>query len=387
MKNSLNEYINETAEQVRLFLSLDRLSSNALIDEIKDEKKVEIKLSKLLHLLVDRLKFQSLNRSSDFDFVVCKLREKLGEDVPKNSSDFVQWAVNNHNHKRKKRDYDLFDDDNKLKCKNETQPQAQIDIRSLQQENMDYKNEIQKLYDKIYRNKYNYKSHINKLKQQQNNDNYIQELEEQIQNYQNENHSLKKKIKSLKSEIRNNQEIYQFERTNKDDESLISQLQCLDCNCFQDVNTIYSKHKKLHNKISSLSEENQLLRDDCEKVRQRLSSMKSKYQNLILTNTKLNQQNEEAKHDNVTLLNQVKKLEESEKTYQDIHQQITDLQNKYENIHNEIMQNKNNPSCNIQETANSYDLEELKRKFLALEHAVAKLQRTLSKRRKYLLSN
>lgn len=383
MENTLNDIINENAEQVRLFLSLDKLSSNALVDEIKEEKKIEIKLSKLLYLLVNRLKYQFLHNNDNFLIVINRLKETLNEEIPKNTNDFVKWVINNHSSKQSKNLQNLIEENNKLNDENIGLSRKQTSIRDLKEENLYFKNEVQNLYNKIYRNKHNYQMQIKDLKEKLQNKYDYTNFEEQIHKYQYENQVLKKRIKSLKNELKNNQEIYQFDQTNKSRDLLINELQNFDCNCFKDIDLISSKHKKLHEKLLNLTKENQSLKEKTEDIKLKYKTMKSKYHELILTNTKLSEQNEQTKLDNAKLSDHIKKLEESSQRYQDIHQQITDLENQYDNLQNEYM--KTRPSS--KNISNSFDLYELKRKFQELEHAVKKLQMTISQRRKYLLSN
>ena len=93
MEKLLSKIINESAEQAKLFIGLDELSSTSIVDEIIKDKDISSKLTKLLRLLLDRLRFQALGTPQDTS-KLDKLLENLqiiDPTTPDSTEKLFQW--------------------------------------------------------------------------------------------------------------------------------------------------------------------------------------------------------------------------------------------------------------------------------------------------------
>lgn len=80
------------AEQVRFLLALDPTSSQCLVNEIIGEKNILPKLSKFIHLVVDRLKFQNITKQAknEFDNFLTEVKD-INKTAPDNPLEFISW--------------------------------------------------------------------------------------------------------------------------------------------------------------------------------------------------------------------------------------------------------------------------------------------------------
>ena len=89
----LHDMANQTTDQVQFFLGIDEKAKKTLSEEIKSEKSLINKYSKLLHLLVDRISTLSVSEVNDSG-IISDMQEKVKMLVPGTPTDrrkFLRW--------------------------------------------------------------------------------------------------------------------------------------------------------------------------------------------------------------------------------------------------------------------------------------------------------
>lgn len=94
VSDRLHVMANQTTEQIQFFLGIDEKSKKILSDEIKNEKSLISKYSKLLHLLVDRISTLSASEIN-FSRIISDSQEKvrlLVPGIPSDHNKFLKWV-------------------------------------------------------------------------------------------------------------------------------------------------------------------------------------------------------------------------------------------------------------------------------------------------------
>ncbi|OHT14730.1 hypothetical protein TRFO_02987 [Tritrichomonas foetus] len=88
-----HELADQTADQAQLLLGLDQISTEHLINEIKNDGNLQSKYSKLFHILINRLTVLSQpqnNYPNEFKQTIKTIR-KMNNQTPTNPKEFLRW--------------------------------------------------------------------------------------------------------------------------------------------------------------------------------------------------------------------------------------------------------------------------------------------------------
>lgn len=310
MSELIANIIDETAEQVKLFLNLDKLSSTALVDEIFEEKNLVTKLSKFMKLVMDRLQF-SQDPAKYYNSVCANIMggvRNILPNAPQTANEFAAWLpaqLEEHRHEIKRMRKKLQECQEALvstknsigKYANEYSEKIKIleeKVIKLKTENKNLKERYSDREDFL---KY-HKSQVSiaESKQQRaeqssfelQKNNYdlklkIFDLQSNLENMRRENAELRKSLKSKSEQtqydiLERNELMYQMDQFSRDMRK-IEKLQGLPCRCFNHGTNWKKTHKELHKLIFDLENQN-------EQLRQQLQQAKTDYNMIKYTGTK-----------------------------------------------------------------------------------------------------
>ena len=231
MEKLLSKIINEAAEQAKLFIGLDKISSTSIADEIINEKDISTKLSKLIRLLLDRLRFQQVDNTG-YDEKLDKLLENLeliDSSTPDSKDKLFQWIPSKILQQRnnlKQMSKQIAKYEEKAALAEETMQNLGQQVSISQQK---YREKIKKLQNDIENLQQNI-ANENQVHNQK-----IQETDKLINQLKQANSELEKKVFDLHVSINSltkensqlKQSIYSKPKLDADKEELIHQIERL----------------------------------------------------------------------------------------------------------------------------------------------------------------
>lgn len=283
MERVLKELINDGAEQIKLFLDLDQLATSAVAEDIIKEDDISKKLSKFIHLVIDRLKFQR-NPDKYYDDFIVNIIKTCSDNipnVPESPQEFASWLPEHllkHRTEIKTMKRRLIECqktlfDTQKEIANYTQEQTFKDsaheekIKNLVEEvnilkekcleNEETKNNLHMKTIMEEQNRTKAESTIRKLNEENTIlANVAQCLRNKLKNY-------KKQINLLKIQLDSSSEKVSHVKLDKkaikheldyieNSASKIRKLQELNCNCFKDCTDWVTTHLKLHRRLEQL---------------------------------------------------------------------------------------------------------------------------------------
>lgn len=425
-----NQIIDSNAKQLLPFLQFDKKSSSFLINDILIENDFNEKLSKLLHLLIDTIKNQSIKSNDFFDELISDLILYY-PSIPKNYNDLSNWIkqklIESSENNKKYQEAEIYFQKKIKKCQNNLQIAKKL-VDAYEMGQISYHNEnfhAKNLLKKEYEFDNSSTQQIASLKsfskeKYQNKDEYIQEqkvkissLKQKVNILQNKIAEKKSMIKALKAKISNDSnEILEVKKQN---EELFSTNQ----HSYQatqikndKIEELTQINQKLKDKIKKQKAKIILLRDQgnakIAKYKKKIEEQKKKiecdnkeindfksiqYENRYFENPSQNENNDLIeKCEKLT-----KQLEKSKKIIHkyEVEKEIADINNSKQiqsndkssientslfkpNINEKEIENENHQSL-IECNGCDFDVEMLKGKFDNLENSIDKLRSTLLK--------
>lgn len=197
MESLISRIVDDSAEQAKLFLGLDKESSTTIIDEILEEKDVVSKLGKLLRLLIDRLKFQEQkNRDKIKITSLYENVQKIDTSVPDSISKFLTWIPD------------------KILSQNQQIKELKRALRKSEKKQFANEEIIGEITEKVNKSQKKLKSRIVELEEENNalrhlvaikdvSEHKLEETEKLVSQLKSANSSLEKKIFDLHVSINN----------------------------------------------------------------------------------------------------------------------------------------------------------------------------------------
>lgn len=240
MENAAKQAIDEGIMQVKLFLDLDPTTSQYLVDEIVEETNLNVKLSKFLHLVIDRLKFQDKPQAEHFKGLITSL-SRIDSSTPHTKGDFLKWL-----------------------------PQRMSELIGESRNNIDTMKEWRSRF-KVCQRK-------------------VTSLEEEVSKYHHENETLRNELKLAKAQHKEAEEACTEQQNNHNNKVTEMKRQIRELTqkikTFPDIEQVRSHNAQLlresaeaheanNRKISNLRAENEALKQEIEKLSQRNQKLKS----------------------------------------------------------------------------------------------------------------
>ena len=298
METLIKKIVNENAEQLKLFLNVDELSSSSLVDDILKEEDTINKLSKFMRLVMDRLSFSSDPSKYNTNLIInlMKSTKEIFPDTPTTGKEFSDWLPQI----LRKQKGDLKSLKKKLiNCqenllhtqeiidqfanqKDEEQKELNLKIKALKKENRLLRDRFQDREDfmKFHRAQ----SSVSDAKLA-NAENALRDVRIENTKLTMENSDLNEKIRQLKlgfktmkaalkkaehkteyEQLEKNELLYEmdnFEKANKQ----TARLQKLPCGCFDDDVDWIKAHKELHNELYNYQQENEALKTELDQLK------------------------------------------------------------------------------------------------------------------------
>lgn len=408
-----NQIIDQNAHQLLPLLPLDRNSATLLINEILNEKDFNEKLSKILHLLMDKMKAHTLNSNTYLDELISSLKF-LYPSIPNNPVDFSNWIkqklIESSENESKFKEAEIYFQHKLQECQKHLETAKKlVEDYELRQSNSYEENNIirQQLKKEIEINQ-SLKLQINSLKSFSNDcyktlDNDIQEnakissLQQKINLLQNKIAEQKSIINTLKAKI--SIDSNEIEECKKQNQELCTTSQNDQIKNAK-IEELIQINQKLKKKIKKQKEKIILLRD---KGNAKINKYKMKIEE---QKRKIDYDNDPLQNDNLNLLekcellttqldksNQLIKKYETEKSYSsNVHLKTqknkinkkNELLSEERRIINQIdidfdemkdIEKQQTIECN----GCDFDVDNLKGRFENLENSIDKLRSALIK--------
>ncbi|EAY01375.1 hypothetical protein TVAG_324890 [Trichomonas vaginalis G3] len=291
MNDLIANIIDETAEQIRLFLNLDKLSSSAIVDEIKNENDLLAKIGKFMKLVIDRISF-SKDPVKYYNSMCANIMggvRKILPNAPETVQEFSDWLpaqLEQHKleirimkKKLRKCQEALIETKNSIAKQayesTEKSKDLEQQLKHLKKENKQLKERYMDREDFLQYHKSQVS--IAESKQQRaeqssfelQKNNYdlklkLFDLQSTIDALKRENSELKKQIRSTSEQnqydiLERNELLYQIDCYHVD-AMKIEKLQNLPCKCFEHGKNWTKAHKQLHRELYQLEQENEELK-------------------------------------------------------------------------------------------------------------------------------
>ena len=304
MEKTLKNMINQTTEQIKLFLNVDALASTAVADEIINENDIITKLSKFNRLVIDRLSFSQDPSKYNTSLILSLIKntKQIIPNTPNSAKEFAEWLPEMLQYQRS----EVKSLKKKLINCQKTLLQTQLIVDEFSKKSLNEKHELQekikalKKENKLMAERYaDREDFIQYHKTQtsiadaklQNSENIIRELRDEngklklalsdkeaiIRTVKAENMKVKETAKNAANQkeydrIEKAELIYEIECLEKAMKQTMK-VQKLPCGCFDDDVNWVKAHKDMHIALSTYQQENEELKQQVSFLENQLSKL------------------------------------------------------------------------------------------------------------------